>query len=306
LNSTFTRFEGILLHKAKSIEKRGRGVPMRSGLVVLCVLLSGSLLGQAPAAEVEQARNVLRDGFDSSDFTVRVQVIQAVGLVGQTEALRTRLEGLLQDGNVSVRVAAVNAIADLKFTASLPALRKCLEEDTTPEVTFAAAKALYGMHDPAGENWLVDVYNGTEKGKSDMLHSEMRKFVGNFHSFESAGTFLVASGAGYVPVPGVGAGFSAAMGLLNDPNLTPRAVSLIMLARDKSARVDGLLRSGLSDKDWTVRASAAQMIAYTARSDMREELVPLFTDKTEKVRFRAAGAYLHLALASKGAASAKQ
>ncbi len=100
-------------------------------------------------------------------------------------------------------------------------------------------------------------------------------------------------------MPGVGAGFSAAMGLLNDPELTPRAVSLILLARVKSARVDALLRSGLSDKDWTVRASAAQMIAFTARSGMREELVPLFTDKTEKVRFRAAGAYLHLAMAIK-------
>ncbi len=279
---------------------------MRSGLVVLCVLLTGSLFGQAPAAEVERARNVLRDGFDSGDFTVRVQVIQAVGLVGQTEALRTRLEGLLQDGNVNVRVAAVNAIADLKFTASIPALKKCLQDDTTPEVTFAAAKALYNMHDPAGENWLVDVYNGEEKAKSPMLRAQMRKFVGNFHSIESAGTFIVTSGIGYVPVPGVGAGFSAAMGLLNDPDLTPRAVSLIMLAREKNAKADGLLREGLTDKDWTVRAAAAQMIAFTARSGMREALVPLFDDKTEKVRFRAAGAYLHLALISKTPAPTKQ
>jgi len=279
---------------------------MRSGLVVLCVLLTGSLFGQAPAAEVERARNVLRDGFDSGDFTVRVQVIQAVGLVGQTEPLRTRLEGLLQDGNVNVRVAAVNAIADLKFTASIPALKKCLQDDTTPEVTFAAAKALYNMHDPAGENWLVDVYNGEEKAKSPMLRAQMRKFVGNFHSIESAGTFIVTSGIGYVPVPGVGAGFSAAMGLLNDPDLTPRAVSLIMLAREKNAKADGLLREGLTDKDWTVRAAAAQMIAFTARSGMREALVPLFDDKTEKVRFRAAGAYLHLALISKAPAATKQ
>jgi HEAT repeat protein len=265
----------------------------------LCVFLTLSAFGQAPSGEVDRARAVLGDGFDSGDFTVRVQVIQAVGLVGQTEALRTRLEGLLQDPNVSVRVAAVNAIADLKFTASLPALRKCLEEDTTPEVTFAAAKALYGMHDPAGANWLTDVYNGTERAKSNVLHSQMRKFVGNFHSFESAGEFLVTSGIGYVPVPGVGAGMSAAMGLLSDPALTPRAVSLILLARDKNSSADALLQSGLSDKDWTVRAAAAQMIAFTARSGMREELVPLFEDKTEKVRFRAAGAYLHLALLPK-------
>ncbi len=63
-------------------------------------------------------------------------------------------------------------------------------------MTFAAAKALYAMHDPAGENWLVDVYNGEEKAKSPLLRAQMRKFMGNFHSFESAGTFLVTSGSG--------------------------------------------------------------------------------------------------------------
>jgi tRNA-2-methylthio-N6-dimethylallyladenosine synthase len=48
-----------------------------------------------------------------------------------------------------------------------------------------------------------------------------------------------------------------------------------------------------------VRFTTSQMIAFTARSGMREELVPLFDDKTEKVRFRPAGAYLHLALLPK-------
>jgi hypothetical protein len=33
-----------------------------------------------------------------------------------------------------------------------------------------------------------------------------------------------------------------------------------------------------------------------AKSDLRESLVPLFEDKKVKVRFRAAGAYLHLYL----------
>lgn len=45
-----------------------------------------------------------------------------------------------------------------------------------------------------------------------------------------------------------------------------------------------------------MRASAAQMITQSARVELRDDLVPLFSDKNWKVRFRAAGAFLHLAL----------
>lgn len=105
----------------------------------------------------------------------------------------------------------------------------------------------------------------------------------------------MTEGIEYVPVPGVGAGFSAISSLISDPNLSPRAMALMMVGRDNDSQVDNLLREALKDSDWSVRATAVQMIAFTGRSEMREEMVPLFHDKNEKVRFRAAGAYLRLA-----------
>jgi HEAT repeat protein len=298
----FAGFAGvcrILLSKENNLKRaivRTMRVRVAVSCLLPCVVLTFSLFGETPSARVDRARAVLRDGFEAGDFTVRIQAIQAAGLVGPSEMLRTELEKFLADGNVGVRVAAVKTIGDLKLSASLPALRKCLTDDKTPEVRFAAAKALFGMHDKAGMTWLIEVYDGKEKGQSNALQSQTRKFMGNFHSLESAGTFVVTSGIGYVPVPGVGEGFSAVTGLLSDPELTPRAASLILLSRDKDEQVDGLLREALSDKDWSVRASATQMIAYTARTNLREQLVPLFEDKSVKVKFRAAGAYLHLAL----------
>lgn len=261
------------------------------------------VFGQASEANIEQARSVLREGVNNNDPLVKVQAIQSAGLIGQNETLRKRLETMLDDSNVDVRVAAINTLTDLKSTASIPALKQRLNEDKAPEVAFAAAKALYALHDPAGKEGLYDVYTKKRKASSDMLHSKTRSVLNNLHSFSSASTFIVSQGIGYVPVPGVGEGFSAVTGLLSDPELSPRAVSLLLLAHEKSDWSSELLKNALADDEWSVRAAAAQMIAYGARADLRDDLVPLFSDKTAKVRFRAAGAYLHLALVDRSKAT---
>src|SRR5215472_1842331 len=135
------------------------------------VFFAISVSGQTPAA-ADQARTVLREGADSKDPTVRVQAIQATGLIGMNNEVRAKLESFLTDGNVDVRIAAVKALADHKSAASIPALEKVLKEDKTPEVQFAAAKALYGLEDPQGRAWLIDVYNGSQKATSSMLNSQ--------------------------------------------------------------------------------------------------------------------------------------
>jgi HEAT repeat protein len=244
---------------------------------------------------MERAQNVLNDGLDAKDPDERIQAIQASGLIGLNEKLRAQLEEALKDNNVEVRIAAIGTLADLKSTRSIPALRDRLAEDKTPEVRFAAAKALYGMHSEVGKTALYNVYTGKEKATSDILHTDARKFMNNFHSLQSTGMFFVTTGLGYVPVPGVGEGFSAITGLLSDPNLSPRATALLLLARPKDNWTTSILKNALGDADWSVRASAAQLIAYGARTELSNALVPLFADKDQKVRFRAAGAYLHLA-----------
>lgn len=274
---------------------------MMAARLSLASLLLSAVAVCAPAqqSQIDQARSTLRDGLESNDFTVRVQAIQAAGLIGPNEILRQRIEKFLDDKKVEVRIAAVHTLGDLKSTASIPALKNCLKQDDTPEVRFAAAKALYTFHDPEGEKWLLEIYHEDEKATSGVLHSQARKFFGNFHSLESSTTFIVTSGLGYVPVPGAGQGFSAVVDLLADPDLSPRATALLLLGRNKDPQSDLLIRQGLTDKDWSVRASAAQLIAYTARRDLSQRLIPLFSDKNAKVRLRAAGAYLHLAVLAK-------
>jgi HEAT repeat protein len=82
--------------------------------------------------------------------------------------------------------------------------------------------------------------------------------------------------------------------LLKDPKVSDRANALLILCRSKNLESQNLLRKALQDDDWSVRAMAAQMIAHTAQTDLLDSLPPLFKDDNHKVRFRAAGAYLHL------------
>jgi HEAT repeat protein len=242
----------------------------------------------------EEARAILREGFDSKDFQVRIEAITATGMIGQNEALIARVGACLQDKNAEVRLAAVHTLGDVKNRQSEELLRKTLEQDRVPEVSFAAAKVLATWQDSEGIDALYDVFAHQRKTRSNLILTEERSVVGEFHSAPSAMMFIIEKGVGYVPVPGAGEGFAALTMLVKDPGLSDRAGVVLILARQKNSGSLELLRRALADKDWSVRAAAAQMIARTARMELRDALVPLFTDKNRKVRFQAAGAYLHL------------
>jgi HEAT repeat protein len=250
-------------------------------------------------SNVERARAILREGIESKDFVIRKEAITAMSMIGRNEILLMRLEGFLHDKNVEVRLATLHALADLDSPKSEGMLRQTLEGDKTPEVSFAAAKVLAGFHDPAGLDALREVYEGKRKTRSRILTEKKRSFLDEFHSTESAMMFLVGKGIGYAPLPGAGEGFSAISSLLRDPTVSDRAQALLILCRTKSPESRRLLGEALHDPDWSVRAMSAQIIAHTAETELRDSLLPLFEDKSQKVRFRAAGAYLRLLVAAK-------
>lgn len=265
------------------------------GIFALLALREAVLAGDNNQAQnAERARSILAEGFASSDPNIRTQSIVAASMINRREPLLARLEPCAQDKDVQVRIAAVDALADLKLPGSVPTLEKVLKSDQVPEVAFAAAKALYRLNDPEGKTAMMDVYDGRVNPNSNFLKKQSRSFFRNFYSVKSATMFLAAQSVGFVPVPGAGQGFAAMTDLLSDPDLSARASVVLLLGKQATPEALALLKRALDDEDWSVRASAAQTIAQTDRSELRESLVPLFDDKKEKVRFRAAGAYLHV------------
>jgi len=79
---------------------------MMAARLALGSLLLSAVAVCAPAqqSQIDQARSTLRDGLESNDFTVRVQAIQAAGLIGPNEILRQRIEKFLDDKKVEVRM----------------------------------------------------------------------------------------------------------------------------------------------------------------------------------------------------------
>jgi HEAT repeat protein len=265
-------------------------------LLALALLASGTALpAVAPndSDDVLTASNIISVGLASKDPSLRVEAIAATGMVAKSEPVRKQIEGFLSDKDVNVRVAATETLADLGLRQSIPALEKALD-DPVPEVQFAAAKALYKLKDPKGKEALEDVLHRAINTKSSLIQRQKRQFLAHFYSFHNATIFLLDTGGGFVPVPGAGMGLGEAARLMNDSSLTARATVILILGRDQGSDIDHLLQTSLQDKDWSVRASAALIIALTARKELRKYLVPLFSDKDQKVRFRAAGAYLHL------------
>jgi HEAT repeat protein len=172
-------------------------------------------------------------------------------------------------------------------------LQKALDSDV-PEVSFAAAKALWTLQEPAGREALISVLSGETKTSSGFITRQKRDALRMLHTHKTAFLFEISQGANLAPVPGLGAGVSSVQGILSDASVSGRAATALMLGTDPDPRVLQALRDALEDKDWSVRAAAVHSIALRNNPALEADLIPLFDDKKEAVRTRAAGGYLRL------------
>jgi len=200
---------------------------------------------------------------------------------------------MLDDKDLEVRLAAITSMVDLKNKQTVPALMKELNDDV-PEVTFAAAKALWTLNEPSGREALISVLSGDTKIASGWLTKQKRETLRMLYTPKTMFLFAVKTGVGFAPVPGLGAGISSLQGILSDANVSGRAATALLLSTDKDPAVLPALQDALDDKDWSVRAAAAHAIALRNDPSLAKDLIPLFEDKKEAVRDRAAAGYLRL------------
>ncbi|MBX7219980.1 MAG: HEAT repeat domain-containing protein [Blastocatellia bacterium] len=223
----------------------------------------------------------------------RREAIVAVSLMGaQDEALHL-LEAALRDEDVPVRVAACASLPMLKDPKVIPLLKKALD-DTVPEVSFAAAKALWEMNDPAGRDVLLEVVEGDKKVKSGFLTSQKRDALRLMKTPNGMFKLVVREGIGFIPLPGVGTGYASLESLMAYNGISGRAAAALLLAQDKGDDSLQVLVEALDDKDWTVRASAVHALALRNEPKVKQNLVPLLDDKKDAVRYRAAAAIIRL------------
>jgi HEAT repeat protein len=257
------------------------------------ILLASSLFAQIPVKE--QAWGIITDSLKDKNPDTRVQAVQSMGLIGSHEPYSSALEGMLDDKDVQVRVAVVTSLVDLKNKGTAPALKKALADDV-PEVSFAAAKALWSLKDPVGEDALLSVLSGEVKTSSNFFTKQKRDALRLLQTPRPLMMFAIKTGAGFAPVPGLGTGISSLQGILSDPSMSGRAATALLLASEKDPRVLAALIDALQDKEGSVRAAACHAIALRNDRTLEKDLIPLLDDKKPAVRLRAAAGCLRLEL----------
>jgi len=269
--------------------------------LILTVLFAGAAMVVVPVAmragdaqsSPERARDLLENSLKDKNPETRTHAVESLGLASATEPWLSELEVMIEDKDVEVRLAAIASLVDLRSDRTVPTLRKALESPV-PEVSFAAAKGLWALHDPSGREALFSVLDRETKSKSGFLTKEKRDALRMMHTPKTFFIFAAVESANFAPVPGVGAGASSLQGILSNPGVSGGAAAALLLSTDHSPEVLQALRNALGDTDWSVRAAAVHAIAVRNDPALEADLIPLFEDKKEAVRVRAAAGYLRL------------
>lgn len=268
------------------------------------VLLAMICVAPTFAATEAQCTQMLQSALSAHNPDTRVQGVVALSLASANGPLMPLLIGMTDDKDVQVRVAVVASLAEANNKPALEALHKTLW-DPVPEVSFAAAKALWNLHDPAGKQALLAVVQGESKTVSGYFTAEMRQALRMMHTPATTFLYAVRQGIGFVPVPGLGQGIASMQALLTDPGVSGRATAVLLLGKDSDPALLPALEDALYDKNWTVRAAAVHSIALRNSPALKKDLEPLLDDDKEGVRLRTAAAYLRLSAIEAGAAKRK-
>jgi HEAT repeat protein len=269
---------------------------MRKPCVAVLLVATNTVVAtaQLTGRHEQDARTVLQAGAAEAEPDARRELAIALSLISSRDPSAQLLETLATDKDHLVREAAITSLGELGDRRKLNAVKSALN-DEVPEVVFAAARALYRLDPAQGRPVLVSILERETAAKSGFIRGQFRTVLRRMRTPRSALVFAVQQGAGFIPVPGLGAGMSAMNSMLLDADFSARAYALTLIAGERSRdRTTQLLAEALTDEEWSVRAAAVQAIAAGGRTNLRNDLGPLFADRDRKVRFRAAAAYLRL------------
>ncbi len=265
---------------------------MKPALLLLFLLIP-AVPQTRDSTPLRGARTVLEQGAADADPNVRCEVAISLSLPSRRDSSTNLLEKLAADKDHLVREAALVSIGELRDPRLAKAARDALDDDV-PEVAFAAAQTLFKLNQPEGKQLLIEIVQREASGKTGFVRAKQRDVARRMKRPKSAMLFVVQEGVGFIPVPGVGEGFSAMSALVSDPAFSARATALLVLSSDRSPEVRREIEQAFNDPDWSMRAAAAQIAASRNERTWRLRLVPLFEDTNRRVRYRAAAAFLRL------------
>ncbi len=179
----------------------------------------------------------------------------------------------------------------------IPFLRRALD-DKAPEVSYAAAVALWKVHDHSGEAILYQVLAGERKAAEGFIGTEMHQANKDLHS-PSTLALLGAEQGAYALLGPFGIGLDAAKMMMKGSNAnSARVLTASLLSSDNTPLTKRQFLAALRDKDYFVRAASARALGNYRGKDVSDALQATFTDKKPSVGLTAAASYIRVNRAS--------
>jgi HEAT repeat protein len=245
----------------------------------------------AAAGPSDGAWDVLTKGAGEVSAFRRAQAITAIGTIRLARADKL-VETALSDKDATVRLAAVNALAEKKSRALIPKLKLALDDEVA-EVSFRAALALWDLGDRSGRDLLRAVLAGERKQSQSFVSRQVKDAKSTLHNRKALVWMGAKEGAGFLFGP-LGYGMGMVEGMTKDNSAPERALAAAALGQDKDPKMIEDLTAALDDKSPLVRITAAKALGGYADRSVVPKLEPLLDDKHDAVRYMAAASIVRL------------
>ena len=239
------------------------------------------------------AWDVLKIGLTDKNPEKRRQAVTATGSIGLLPEAIQQVEQALHDKDPVVRQTAAAELAEMKSTQSIPALKTEID-DSSGEVAFAAAKALWDLGDVSGRELIEDVLTGEEKASEGLISGAVRDAKRKMHDPKALAMmgFKEASGALLGPF---NIGIVAAEQAFKDGASGGRSLAATLLAKKCDPETRQLLEWAYTyDKNWAVRAASAKGLGQCGNADSIPKLEQGLSDSHDAVKDMSAGAIIRI------------
>jgi HEAT repeat protein len=224
----------------------------------------------------------------------RKNTVISLGTVGAVSQTVRLIENVLKtDKSGLVRQTAAATLGDIKSRQSIPALRAAL--DDTPEVSFAAARALEEMGDTSGRTIVEEVLLGERRDRPGFVHRGLRTARQKLHQPSQLAVLGAKQATGVFLGP-ASMSFTLAQMAMNEDGSKGRVAAVTTLSQQYDSHSVRLLEEALKDKSWPVRAAAAKAVGQRGNLKSIPKLEPLLHDDRNMVRNMAAASMVKLIL----------
>jgi HEAT repeat protein len=235
----------------------------------------------------EKAWGILREGLKDENADKRAKAVRALGLLpGNAEAEKTAIDAL-HDRKPNVRTAAAAALGSMQAEHANLELEGVLQ-DPEPAVVLAAANSLILLHDKVGYDVYYDVLTGERRASKGLIKEQLDTLKDK----KKMAKMGFEEGIGFIPYAGMG--YEAVKTVTKNDSSPVRAAAAKQLAHDPDPGTAKALVKATSDKNWSVRAAALEAIAQREDPSLVLQISAALDDEKDVVRFTAAACIAHL------------